>query len=44
MEKTYITPELEIVELNTRYQLMAGSEIGAREEEPEEYGAPSFNF
>ena len=39
MKKTYINPEMEIVKLNAQYQLLAGSEVGAHEKEPEEYGS-----
>ena len=39
MKKTYINPELEIILLNTQYQLMAGSTVDAHEEEPDEFGA-----
>lgn len=39
MKKTYINPEMEIVKLNAKYQLMAGSDLGGHDEVPEEYGA-----
>ena len=40
MKKQYINPEMEIVKLNAKYQLMAGSEIKSiLDEEPGEYGA-----
>ena len=38
MKKTYINPEMQIVELKAQYQLLAGSVGDAHEEEPEEYG------
>ena len=44
MKKTYINPELEIILLNTQYQLMAGSTLSARDEEPEEFGAREEDF
>jgi len=44
MKKTYINPEMEIVKLNAQYQLMAGSEVSAHDEEPEEYGAREGEF
>ena len=39
MKKEYINPEMEIVKLNAKYQLMAGSDLGGHDEVPEEYGA-----
>ena len=39
MKKTYINPEMEIVKIQSKLQLMAGSEVGAHEEEPDEYGS-----
>ena len=44
MKKTYINPEMEVVELNAKYQLMAGSDVNAHNEEPEEYGAREFEW
>ena len=39
MKKEYINPEMEIVKLNAKYQLMAGSDLGGHDDVPEEYGA-----
>ena len=44
MKKEYINPEMEIVILNSQYQLMAGSDLGGHEEEPEEYGSRGYFF
>ena len=44
MKKTYINPEMEIVKLKAQYQLLAGSDVDAHEEEPEEYGAREFDW
>ena len=46
MKKTYINPEMEIVELNAKYQLMAGSNVpqGVSNETPGEWGAREYDW
>ena len=44
MKKKYMIPEMEVVEINIKQQLLAGSTKDAYDEEPEEYGAPAFDF
>ncbi len=44
MKKTYINPEMEIVILNAKYQLMAGSIQSISDETPSEWGSRDFDF
>ena len=47
MKKTYINPELEVVKLNAKYQLMAGSLSRSNEDAPitgDEYDSLSREF
>ena len=44
MKKKYMIPEMEVVEINIKQQLLAGSTKDSLDEEPEEYGAPAFDF
>ena len=44
MKKKYMIPEMEVVEINIKHQLLAGSTKDSHDEEPEEYGAPAFDF
>jgi len=43
MKKKYINPELEVVKLNAKYQLMAGSIQSISDETPSEWGSREFD-
>lgn len=38
-KKLYINPEIEVIKIQSTIHLMAGSEVGAHNEEPDEYGS-----
>ena len=44
MKKTYKNPELEVVKIQSKLQLMAGSDIVAHDSEPDEYGSHGNDF
>lgn len=44
MKKTYINPELEVVDLQINCTLLAGSPVPTSEETPDEWGAPILLF
>lgn len=43
MKKTYINPELEIIKISSKAQMLAGSAKGVSDETPSEWGSREFD-
>ena len=46
MKKTYINPELDVIEFKAQHQILAGSEVptGTTPTDPNSSDAPGFDF